>query len=55
MTPEEARKALDENGLAGWVGWQMWNGGAICLDGDFTIKELEALLVLMRQPRSNDD
>lgn len=48
--PDEARAVLAASDA--WIGWEMWemDRDAICLDGHFTIAELEALLVLLKEP-----
>jgi hypothetical protein len=48
----EARKVLLR--AHAWIGWELYerDGDSICLDGEFTIAELEALLVVIRQQQS---
>lgn len=49
----KARKLL--LGAEAWIGWELYDrdGDSICLDGHFTIAELEALLLLMSHRQSS--
>lgn len=48
VTLAEAQTIIDRIGA--WVGWEMWDADrtAITLDGEFTPRDLEALVIVLR-------
>lgn len=52
MTVEEARAVL--SGCNEWIGWSSWEDFGhedIVLDGRFTLREVEAILTLMKHDK----